>query len=160
MNLRKKALASLIVAGLFLTTASVKTQEQTLKKEDVPKAVLEAFKKSYPDANIKGFSRELQGNAFIYEVESSEGKINRDVAYDKNGILISIEETLPFTDLPAAVRSSLQNEFPNATIKKSEKLTKGKRIQYEIVLEIKKKMWEVLFNSDGVIQKKERSNEH
>ena len=130
-------------------------QEQSIKKNEVPKVIMDAFLKAYPKAKIKGFSKETHEGKLTYEIESSEAQIHRDVTYNPDGSLVSVEETLPASELPEAVRSTLSKEFPKARILKSEKLTKGQTIEYELLLEVGKESFEVVFDPDGKIVKKE-----
>jgi hypothetical protein len=145
------------VSALVLQGFANTPQEQTVRKKDVPKPILEAFQKAYPKATIKGFSRETDQGQLVYEVESSEEKVNRDITYTPDGTVVSIEETLPVDQLPSAVRSSLEKEFPKAKISKAEKITKGSTTHYEFLFRLgKKKTQEIVLDSDGKIVKTEK----
>ena len=73
-------------------------QETSIKKEAVPSSVLEAFRKSYPSATIRGYSKESKEGKTEYEIESVEGKIHRDVTFASDGSLVSVEESIRFGD--------------------------------------------------------------
>jgi hypothetical protein len=130
-------------------------EEQTIKQKDVPEVILSAFKKSYPKSTIKGYSKETEEGRIFFEIESSEGKINRDVIYNPDGTIVSIEETLPLSKVPEPVRTSLKKEFPKAKVLKSEKIIKGTDIQYEFVVQSSKKSTEVVIDTHGKVIKKE-----
>jgi len=131
-------------------------QEQTLKKKDVPQSILKSFQEAYPKAKMKGFSKEKNEGKVVYEVESLEGKIHRDILYDADGAVVSIEESLAFAELPQAVRKAIAKEYPKAKITKCEKLIKGSTTQFEVVLKYGKGKYEIVFDTDGKIAKKEK----
>lgn len=131
-------------------------QEQSVKKNNVPKPILEAFQKAYPKATIKGFSKETDQGKLIYEVESIEGRVSRDISYTADGTVITIEERLPVDELPSAVKSSLAKEFPKVKVSKAEKITKGSTTQYELLLGLGREKHEVVFDGGGTIIRNEK----
>jgi hypothetical protein len=147
-------LACLIVTAQFCFSVEP-LQERSIKKSDVPSAILSAFERSYPNATVKGFSEEKDGERLIYEIESVEGTTSRDVTYTSDGAVVSVEETVPLSEFPESVRTSLNKEFPRAKISKSEKVMKGSSVQYEVLLRSGKRLVEVVFNSDGTVAKTE-----
>jgi hypothetical protein len=144
----------LLLISCFTCVGS--SQEQLLKRSDVPGAVLDAFHKAYPKATIKGFSREVEKGKVLYEVESTEGKIHRDVSYNADGSVITLEETLPISELPEAVRSSMKTDYPRARITRCEKVTRGQTVQYELAIHSGKIRSEVVFDADGKLVKNEK----
>ena len=140
---------------LTLLTGSMCAQEQTAWKKDIPKAVLDAFKKSYPNASIQGYSKETENNTVLYEVESTEGTIHRDITYKSDGSLVTIEESFPFEELPEAVRNTIEKKYPKAKIEICEKVTEGSVSRFELLLTWEKKKLEVVLNPDGTVVKTE-----
>jgi len=131
------------------------SQEQSLKKKDVPKAIMGAFEKSYPKATIKGFSKETGKDKVVYEIESTEGDLHRDVSYAVDGSVVSVEESMSFKDLPEPVRSAFAQKYPKAKVISCEKVSEGSATQFELLLRAGKKKYEVVFNADGSIAEKE-----
>ena len=148
--------ALVLLLTVAFMTATGRSQEQSIRKNDVPAAILEAFQKSYPKAAIKGYAKEVEHDTLKYEIESTEGKVHRDVTYLADGTMVSVEETLPYKDLPEAVRKSLDREYPNAKVNICEKIMKGSTVQYELLIRYRKEKFEVLFNPDGTIVKTEK----
>lgn len=124
--------------------------------QDVPKAVLSASQRAYPNAEARGWTRESSDGKTAYEVESVEGKIKRDILYDLDGNVLSIEESLNLNQLPDQVRVSLQKQYPIAKILKCEKIIKGSKVQYELLLKKGKETQEVVLESDGKVSKTEK----
>jgi hypothetical protein len=122
----------------------VKTEQDDEEKEEqegakkytiateLPAAVKDAFKKSYPKATIRGTAKETEDGKTVYEVESVENGKARDLMYNADGTVISIEEEMNAADLPAPVAAALKKLYPKATISVAEKVTEGKTIQYEL----------------------------
>ena len=159
-----KALTILITAIFCLTLSmpllAYMPQEESVKKNAVPKAILDAFEKAYPKATMSGFSKETENGKTVYEVESVEGKVHRDITYKADGSVVALEETLPVSDFPEAVRASLAKEFPKAKVVKAEKVTEGTTIRFEVLLKTGKKSSEVVFDADGKIIKKEKKEKN
>ena len=142
----------LIVAMLAVSVVSAR-QEASIKKKDVPKAVLDAFTKSYPKAAVKGYSKETENGKTLCEVASSEGKVGRDVTYGADGSLVSLEETVAFNDLPEPVRTAFQKDHPDAKGAKWEKVMEGSVTKFEAHMTVGKKSVEVSYNPDGTLLK-------
>ncbi len=150
------AVLSVLTVALTLVTAAFTPQEVSLKKKDVPQAVLKTFEQAYPMAKMKGFSKEEQDGKVAYEIESVEGKVHRDVTYNPDGSLISVEESLPYPELPLAVRDAIAKEYPKGKSIRCEKIMKGSSVQFEVVLKSGKAKYEVVFEQDGRIVEKEK----
>jgi hypothetical protein len=141
--------AFLVVVGILVVSLVYARQEATIKKKDVPKAVLDAFAKSYPKATVKGYSKEAEDGKVVYEIASTEGKVGRDVTYNSDGTMVTLEETLAFTDLPEAVRTAFTKEYPKAKGAKWEKVMEGSITKYEAHMTAGKKSIEAVYNTDG-----------
>jgi len=100
----------------------------------LPKAIADAFKKSYPNAVIKNAAKETEGGKTVWEVESTDNGLARDLVYNPDGTVVDIEEEVPAASLPPAVTTALKAKFPKATITKAEKLFKGKVMTYEMTI--------------------------
>jgi hypothetical protein len=119
----------------------------------LPEAVLTAFKAAYPNAVIKGASKEVENGVTQYEIESMDGTQARDLLYAADGKVIEFEEAIPAADLPAAVKATLAKDYPGYEVAKAELLTKGAVKQYELTL--KPKTIGVTLTPDGKIVEKE-----
>ena len=144
-----------LLAIPYLAT-SVHAQEQSIKRKDVPKAILAAFEKTYPKAKIKGYAKEVEEGKTVYEVESVEGSVHRDITYMADASVASIEESLPVSELPDVIRSAAEKQYPKSKISLCEKVTKGSVIQYELVVTSGKQKYELVLNPDGTVAKTEK----
>jgi len=148
-----------VIALLICATVVAGAQgEQKNKTKGLPAAVTAAFQKAYLNAKIKGTSKEVENGKTLYEVESVDGKINRDLLYNADGTCAEIEETVPVKALPIDVADALKKGFPNGKVMKSEKLTKGETIQYELIIQSGKEKHEVVFDAKGLTVKDTKVN--
>jgi len=145
-----------IVLGLALAgfaAAQDKPKDQAVDLKILPPAVLKAFKAAYPNAVIRGASKEVENGVTQYEVESVDGKLNRDLFYLADGKVIEIEESIDPGNLPAPVKQTLAKEYPGATVLKAEILTKDGVKAYELSLELKGKKKGVTIDPQGKVVK-------
>lgn len=145
-----------LLAAMILVATMCFPQEQSLKKKDVPKAIMTAFKTSYPKATIKGYSKETDQGTVVYEVESVEGTTHRDITYTADGAVVSFEESLAYKDLPQPVRDALMKEYPKAKVSICEKVIKGSTTQFELLVKSGKQKLELVYNADGTLAEKEK----
>ncbi len=129
--------------------------EQSLKRKDVPKTILAAFEQSYPKAKVQGYSKETDKGKTVYEIESKEGKTARDVSYNEDGSLVSVEESIQYSELPETVRGAIAKEYPKHKAVICEKIMKGTTTEFEVLLKSGKQKIEVVYNPDGSVVEKE-----
>lgn len=154
MSQRAFSLVGAFLIALAVVETTSRAQEQSIRRRDVPAKVLKAFQNSYPNASIKGYSKEANHDTVTYEVESIEGEVHRDITYTADGNLISIEESFPFTDLPEPVRDAVTKEYPKAKVTLCEKVIKGSTTQFELLLTSGKQRTELILNPDGTIARR------
>lgn len=144
-----KLVPLLALAALVLGLTAALAGERQIERKDVPAAVLTAFAGAYPKAEIKGYSTEEENGQAVYEIESVEGLVTRDVTYAADGAVVSLEETLDTSELPRGVKSALKKNFPKAKVLKAEKITKGTAVTYEFEIEHNGQKTEVVFDPQG-----------
>jgi len=129
-------------------------QETKLKAGDVPAAVIAAVAKQYPSAQVSGWSKEVENGKITYEASVIDGFSKRDIVFAESGSLLAVEEAIPVSDLPAAVRRAIRIKYPKASLRKAERISQGDEVQYEVAL-AKASKKEVLLTPDGKIVKEE-----
>jgi hypothetical protein len=100
----------------------------------VPAPILAAFKAAYPHATIKTAAEEKENGKVVWEVESTENGLGRDLVYTPDGTVVEIEEEVPSALLPAPVTAAVKAQYPSARIVKGEKVTRGATVTYELQL--------------------------
>lgn len=126
-------------------------QEQKVSSRDVPEAVRTALAKTYPNAKVHNWDKEIFEGKVVYEAEGvTDGKINHNVMYSPDGNVVQIEETVGVADLPALITDAISKEYPKAAIQSAEKRTHGETVEYVLKLKgaaVKK----VVLDNDGKI---------
>lgn len=100
----------------------------------LPAPVLAAFKAAYPHATIKAAAEEKENGKVVWEVESTDNGLGRDLLYTPEGSVVEIEEEVPTAQLPAPVIAAVEAQYPAARIVKGEKVTRGTTVSYELQL--------------------------
>jgi len=130
------------------------TEEATPAAVDLkilPPSVLNAFKMAYPNAVIKGTSKETEKGVTYFEVESVDGKMNRDLLYSADGKAVEVEEVIVPGALPPAVLHALAKAYPGYEIFKAEDLVKGGQKYFELQIQVKDKKIGVTVDPSGKI---------
>ncbi len=155
-----KIFLTFFVFSIFLigTHSGTFAQDKKISKENVPQAVLNSFHKTYPKAVIKGMSTETEKGRTYFEIESIDGKINRDLLYTAAGNVAEIEETIPSSELPKMSMQLIEQKFPGAKIEKAERNTSGSKVTYELNVTSKKGKFEVVLNKEGKIIKSQKAS--
>lgn len=121
-----------LVAIIFLAVGAATVVGAQISK--LPAAISAAFMKSYPNAMIKSASSEKENGKTVWEVESVDGATNRDIVYALDGTAEVIEEQITAADVPAVVAAALKARYPKAIVTKYEKLTRGTKTSFEMIL--------------------------
>ena len=160
MKFMKTLILFSFVAAAFLLTAStnVFAQEKKISEKEVPAAVLSAFHKAYPKAEIKGLSTETEKGKKYFEVESIDGTVKRDLLFTPAGKIAEIEETVPSSELPKGSVQSIEKKIAGAKIERAEKVTSGTKVTYELSVTGKNGKFGVVLNKEGKIIKSSKAN--
>lgn len=131
---------------------------EEISKDQVPKAVLEAFEKAYPNAKEVEFEKEMVEGKAAYEVEYKENGKEYEILYDSEGIILQREETIDVKSLPDPITQAILKAYPKATIKEAEKVMKpdGTVTGYEVEIKVEGKEVELELDTFGKILKTEQ----
>jgi uncharacterized membrane protein YkoI len=144
---------ALVAIGLLLSSFAVSAQEAKIKESDVPQAVVAAFKSAYPNATVRGYSKEKENGKLFYEIESKDGATMRDLLYNPDGTVAEIEETVAAADLPAEAQQAIQAKYPKAIVSRAEKVTRGDKTEYEVSARRGKRRISLVFDAGGKVLK-------
>ena len=100
----------------------------------LPAPILAAFEAAYPHATLKSAAAEKEDGKVVWEVESTENGLGRDLLYAPDGSVLEIEEEVPSAQLPAPVTAAVKAQHPVARIVKGERVTRGATVTYELQL--------------------------
>ena len=144
-----KKLIPVLIAAAALT---VSADEKKITNEEVPAAVQDSFSKSFPNAHIKRYTSDQENGKPVFEVDSIRDKKTLDVSFTTMGDILKSEEGIDTGELPPAVTNAVHRMFPQATVKRAEKMTRGSNSFFEVALRNAPKK-EVLFAPDGKLAK-------
>jgi hypothetical protein len=135
-----RVLLPLFALGFAASVADAAEQPPSAKAAkpvaapSAPAPILAAFKASYPHATIKTAAEEKEHGKVVWEVESTENGLGRDLLYTPDGTVVEIEEEVPSAQLPEPVTAAVKTRYPSARIVKGEKVTRGTTVTYELQL--------------------------
>jgi hypothetical protein len=153
-----------LVLSVFL--APGQGAEKKVPLDKVPKAVLNAVKARFPDANLRAAEKETEKGKTVYEIAITENNQKIEVTLTPKGKITEIEKQIAAKDMPRAVTKALEAKYPKATyqvIEQVYKVQKGKEklAYYEVLLvtALKKKL-EVSVKAEGrIIKVEDKSKE-
>ena len=147
--------AALVVMPMILGQANA--GEKELHKNQVPKAVIAAFEKAYPNAEGLEFEEELFEGKTAYEVEYKKDGVEYEFLYSAEGVLLQKEEEIDGKSLPEPVAQAVKKAHPKGEIKEVEQLMKpdGTVTGYEMDIKEDGKKIELELDATGNILKTE-----
>ena len=136
-------------------------EENTPSEQEVPFAVLEAFKKAYPEAVNAKFEEEIKNGEPVYAVEFINRGVDIEASYLANGILIQIEQEIQLEELPEAVTEAIMEAYPDAILIEAEKImaADGSVRSYEVEIEDDDVELEIHLDPNGTILDSELETE-
>jgi hypothetical protein len=150
----KRALSVLTDILIFVAMVSIaQAQDKKIDVKDLPKAVSAAFQKTYPKATIVGTAMEVENGKTMYEVESKDGGVNRDLLYTDKGEVFEIEESVTSESLPADMKVTLEKQFTKFKLVKGEKVTQGAKVEYDLQVKSAQKRYNVVLDNNARIVK-------
>ena len=142
------ALVSVLAFSACTENQNVDPQnKETLAPQDVPVLVTQAVNTVYPKASTIDYSS-LQTNA-IYVANVTTATTEAQMVLSNKGIIKEEAIKIAKTDLPAAVLTYLDSNFPAATIEHASKKTKGDKLGYRVELIFNKEHYSVFFDATG-----------
>lgn len=153
--IRMAAVVLAAAAGAPLMRAD---DEEKVALDKVPKAVLDAVKARFPDAELKEASKETEDGKTSYEIEVKTKKGDFAVELTPDGDITEIEKDIEAKDLPKAVAKTLEENYPKAELGEIEEVTKVEKKEeklshYEIEIKTGDKKVEVKIDPDGKVIK-------
>ncbi|HEY8157586.1 MAG TPA: PepSY domain-containing protein [Methylobacter sp.] len=156
--MKNQYLITAVLATLPMILGQANAGEKELSKNQVPKAVIDAFEKDYPNAKASEFEQETFEGKTAYEVEYKENGKEVALLYGDDGTLLQKEEEIDGKSLPKPVAQAVKKAHPKAEIKEVEKLMKpdGTLTGYEVEIKTAGKKTELELDTNGKILKTEK----
>ena len=147
-------LSSVLLAAVSVASA----KEERVELRDVPRPVMEAVTKRFPEAKVSGAGKEEGDDGqIVFEVQLTDKSQKVDMSVSPDGTIREIEKQVKQADLPKAVQRTLTDKYPKSQLKLAEMVIlvkDGKEVLdcYEVKLEADKKTTEVKIATDGTIK--------
>ena len=149
-----KHIINFAAASLLLIPA-LSAADTKVKMADLPPAVQAAVKEQTKSATLVGLVKETENGKTTYEAETTVNGKTRDVAFDKTGAIVAVEQEVDVDSIPAAAKAAIQKKVGTGKLTKVESVTEGKAVSYEATIVKAGKSSEVGVNADGTPHKED-----
>lgn len=139
--------ASALMAGLAVTQDADK--EKTINLRELPAAVQQAINEQSQGSTLRGLTTELEGGKTVYEAELRVDGHSKDVTFDAQGHVVSLEEETTLDKIPAPARLAIQTAAGKAKVLMVETVTEGGTTAYEAQLKDGRRASEVKVDAAG-----------
>lgn len=149
--------SNLIFCALAIAWLAGCTPKSENSSVEIPAAVKESFNKLFQNATNVKWSKE---NDTEYEAEFSMGGTNKASNFDQSGKWLVTETEVSVSNLPAAIQTTISNEFASYSIEEAEMVeTADGNTFYEIEMESGEVTIEAEISADGKVMKKKEVKE-
>src|ERR1700736_5549503 len=113
------------IASTVVCAALVAASEKKVALKDVPAAVQQAIKEQSKGATLKGVATEVENGKTMYEAELKVNGHSKDITFDAQGQVVSVEEETTLQQIPGAARDAIQKAAANGKVIEVETVTEG-----------------------------------
>jgi len=124
--------------------------------KEVPPAVKTAFSQKFPDASKVKWDQE---NATEWEAEFILNGVEYSANYDNTGAWMETEYKISSSELPAAVKATLDKEFGDYKVELAEVSETAEGKVFELGLKNGKEEMEISVDGNGKVLKKAQEEE-
>jgi uncharacterized membrane protein YkoI len=149
----KTMLVAVAMSALVAGPVMAQDAEKKIKMQDLPAAVQQAVKEQSKDATLRGLATEMDKGKRVYEAELSVAGHHKDITFDGEGHIVSVEEATPLAELPAPARAAIQKAATKGKVLAIETVTEDGHTFYEAQLKIGGKKSEVKVDAAGALVK-------
>lgn len=100
-------------------------------------------------ASLRSIAKEVTDGVTVYEAEMLLGGRRRDILFDVDGRIVSLEEEKTLGEIPAGARASIQRAVGTGKLALVEKVTKGGVTFYEGHIRSGEQLTEVKVDAEG-----------
>lgn len=167
LHSRRLLTACLVIGSVMLDVraraAEVKEKpefkEEEIALEKVPKAVLTAIKKKFPEAKLQGAAKQTEEDQISYETFVKHKGHEMYVVCEPDGKIVEIDREISPNELPKPVTEALKKKYPKSSIMSVGEVTEDDEITYDVLLKHGKKTLRVIFDPKGKVLEEEPADE-
>ncbi len=123
--------------------------ETKIAMKDLPAAVQKAVAAQSSGAVIRGLTKEVDHGKIEYEAELTVNGHGKDISFDSQGNVVTVEEEVKLESLPAAARATIKKAAQGGTLRKVESITEGGKSFYEASIRTSGKSHEIQVDASG-----------
>lgn len=138
-----------VVSGVLVATLAAQDSEKKVKLQDAPSAVQQAIKEQGHGATLEGVATEVEHGKTMYEAAFKVNGHSKDITFDVQGQIVSVEEETPLHQLPSAAREAIQKAAGKGKVLEVETVTESGKTFYEAQIKSGGKKLEVKVNAAG-----------
>jgi hypothetical protein len=160
-------MVSLVIGSVMLhagaQAAEVKEKpelkEEEIALEKVPKVVLTAIKKKFPDAKLQGAAKQTEDDQVSYEILIKHKGHEMYVVCEPDGKIVEIDREISANELPKPVTEAIKKKYAKSSIMSVGEVTEDDEITYDVLLKHGKKTLRVIFDPKGKVLEEEPADE-
>jgi hypothetical protein len=153
--MRRVTAAISIALAALLPGLRAQAGEKKIHEGDVPKPVIEAVKRKYPDARMTYFEHETEDGQSIFEIGLKRPSEKMEIELSPDGKILEEAVVIQVRDLPAEVKRGLAgSKYVKSTIKHIERvivLEETDAPNYEVLVADDGGVTELVIDKAGVI---------
>lgn len=132
---------------MFLLLSAGCASAQDMPQQNVPAVVVNAFQQKFPQQSTV----EWELKRGLYEAEFEIKNLDHNVYLDSTGKIVRYKQEINVTDLPAAIKTSIEKNFKGYKIEDVKKIEEGSTLTYKVELEKGEEERKVTFSADGKV---------
>ena len=148
----RNIMATALISTLLIGGAAALASERKITMKDLPPAVQQAIKEQ-EGATVRGLAKEVDKGKTLYEAELTVNGHSKDIMFDEQGTMVSVEEESALDQIPLAARTAIEKATGSGKVSAVEKLTEGGHVFYEAQVTKGGKTSEVKVDASGVAAK-------
>jgi hypothetical protein len=122
-----------IALGLIISVGAQADQKK-INQSKLPPAVQKAAEEQTAGATVTGYTREKVDGAMVYTMDLVADGLTRAIVMDPDGTVVSVEQEMAWSDLPADVQKDFANVAGKGTFEAASSISKdGRIVAYEAV---------------------------
>jgi len=145
----RNIIATVLISTLLIGGAAALASERKIAMKDLPPAVQQAIK-DQGGATVRGLAKEVDKGKTLYEAELTVNGHSKDIMFDEQGTIVSVEEESALDQIPPAARTAIEKATGSGKVSVVEKLTEGGHVFYEAQVTKGGKTSEVKVDASGV----------
>lgn len=130
--------------------------EADVQLTSLPRPILEAAARAFPEARFTGAEREFQGDVRGWEVKFELDGLDGEVVLDEAGNVRETERELRVEDAPAVVLTASEAAIPDSELVSVEIITHGDESTYHVKRERDGARYKVVVAPSGAVLRKVR----